>query len=160
LRGGKFSNWEGGIKVTAFVTGGLLPPHRRGAKEPGLVAGWDWLATFAELVGFDPTDKRAAAVGDGKALPPIDSISAWPLLAGTNGTAARTELAIGDTSALSPNADGNTLVGGLIRGYWKLVVGAPDKLYRIGQDVYGVYPHAVSHGLMLLCANAELLLLF
>ena len=95
----------------------------------------DWLATYGDLVGFDPTDKKAAAVGNGQVLPPIDSISAWPLLLGTNSTAARTGFAIGDTSARSPNADGKTLVGGLIRGDWKLVIGAAGKLHRIGQDV-------------------------
>ena len=28
-RGGKFSDFSGGIRVAAFVTGGLLPPSRR-----------------------------------------------------------------------------------------------------------------------------------
>ena len=28
--GGKFSNWEGGIRAVALVAGGFLPPERRG----------------------------------------------------------------------------------------------------------------------------------
>ena len=31
LRGGKKSNFEGGVRVNAFVTGGLVPAARRGA---------------------------------------------------------------------------------------------------------------------------------
>ncbi len=43
LRGAKFSNFEGGIRVNSFVSGGALPPSRRGAVETGLIAAWDWL---------------------------------------------------------------------------------------------------------------------
>ena len=72
LRGGKFSNWEGGIRVNAFISGGFIPPAARGTVQSGLTAGWDWYATLAGLAGADPTDHRAAAAG----LPPIDSIGA------------------------------------------------------------------------------------
>lgn len=47
LRGGKFSNWEGGIRVNGWVSGGVLPASRRGQREDGMVAGWDWYATYA-----------------------------------------------------------------------------------------------------------------
>ena len=41
---------------------------------------------------------------------------------------------------MEANGDGKTLVGGLIEAdadgtLWKLLLGAPDKLYRIDQDV-------------------------
>ena len=32
LRGGKFANWEGGIRVDAFVSGGVLPKSVQGKK--------------------------------------------------------------------------------------------------------------------------------
>ena len=35
LRGGKYSMWEGGIRVNAFVSGGFLPPAVRGTKLDG-----------------------------------------------------------------------------------------------------------------------------
>ena len=47
LTGGKFSNWEGGIRVNAFVSGGALPLARRGQKEESYVTAWDWYVTLA-----------------------------------------------------------------------------------------------------------------
>jgi len=35
--------------VNAFVSGGVIPPSMRGHKLEGLVALWDWYATFATL---------------------------------------------------------------------------------------------------------------
>jgi len=112
LRGGKVSNWEGGVRVNAFASGGLIPPARRGTKETGLVAGWDWYATFSALAGVDPEDTRAKAAG----LPPIDSLNLWPLLSGQNKTSPRIEIPIG-----SPGTP--TKIGALIQGEWKLLVG-------------------------------------
>lgn len=37
LRGGKFSNFEGGIRGNAFVSGGFVPEARRGTKLDGYV---------------------------------------------------------------------------------------------------------------------------
>ena len=149
LTGGKFSNWEGGIRVNAFVAGGALPVARRGTAEDSLSAVWDWYATYAHLAGVDPTDHAAAAVG----LPPIDSVNLWHLLARgkADGAAApRDELPIGDTGAL-PNGDGKALVGGLLRAngtrLYKLLVGAPDRAFIIDQYVTTgpSWPNASSH---------------
>ena len=67
LRGGKMSNWNGGIRINAYASGGLVPAARRGTIEEGLFHGCDAYATFCALAGVDPTDQRAAAAG----LPPI-----------------------------------------------------------------------------------------
>ena len=95
LRGGKYSPWEGGVRVAAFVSGGLLPPSVRGTKQTGLIHGCDWglarqhsvrvlrrafqqqagvgrYATFAALAQQDPTDHAAASAG----LPPVDGEAA------------------------------------------------------------------------------------
>merc|ERR1712070_913647 len=109
LKGGKMSNWEGGIRVNAFASGGFLPQAVRGTKQEGLMAGWDWYATYAALAGVDPTDTKAAAAG----LPPHDSHNLWPLISGQNRTSPRAELAIGAEHE----------VGGLISGKFKVVVG-------------------------------------
>jgi hypothetical protein len=41
--GGKGSNFEGGIRTNAWVSGGLLPAAVRGSRLDGLVALWDWV---------------------------------------------------------------------------------------------------------------------
>ena len=61
--GGKTSNFQGGIRVNAFVSGGLIPPHMRGSKLSGLSTVWDWYATFAHIAQVDPTDHVAASAG-------------------------------------------------------------------------------------------------
>jgi len=113
LRGGKVSNWEGGVRVNAFVSGGFVPTERRGSVETGYIAVWDWYATFSRLAGVDPEDLRAKEAG----LPPIDSLDMWPLLSGQNKTSPRTEIPLGDTLA------SDTIIGGLIQGPWKLLLG-------------------------------------
>jgi len=102
---------------------------RRGTTETSLVTTWDWYATYAAIAGVDPTDERAAQAG----LPPIDSINQWPLLAGWNSTAPRIEILIGDTTALTPNADGETKVGGILAWPYKLLIGTADHLYTVSQ---------------------------
>lgn len=94
LRGGKFSNWEGGVRVNAFVGGGALPPARRGGVEGGFMGVADIYPTLCALVGADPTDARGAAAG----LPPVDGLNMWPLLSGAAPTSPRTQVVLGDTA--------------------------------------------------------------
>jgi len=117
LRGGKMSNWEGGVRVNAFASGGFIPESRRGSKEEGLICGWDWYATFSHLAGVDPEDTKAKAAG----LPPIDSLNMWPLLSGETKTSPRTEIELGDSGG------GHTIITGLIQGEWKILVGPIDQ---------------------------------
>jgi len=115
LRGGKVSNWEGGVRVNAFASGGLIPTAQRGTKRTGLTAGWDWYATYCALAGVDPEDKKAAAAN----LPPIDSLNLWPYISGETNTSPRKEVALGDSTVL-----GETIVRGLVRSDgWKLLIG-------------------------------------
>ena len=65
----RYSLFEGGISVAAFVSGGFLPPAVRGTVNNGIVHIADWYATFLSFSHLDPTDKRAAAAGN---IPPID----------------------------------------------------------------------------------------
>eukprot|EP00913_Durusdinium_trenchii_P009833 g9232.t1 len=42
LKGGKYSDWEGAVRTNAFVSGGFVPPHRRGKKFRGVMSIADW----------------------------------------------------------------------------------------------------------------------
>ena len=134
LRGGKMSNWQGGINVNAFASGGLLPDAVRGTKIDGFFHGCDAYATFAALAGVDPTDTKAAAAG----LPPIDSLDMWPMISGANLTSPRTEIVAG-SDAVECNVGTGTQVQALIRadGY-KLIIGMLDQNIWTGP----YYPNA------------------
>lgn len=119
LRGGKHSNFEGGVRANAFVSGGFLPAAMRGTTTEALVGIEDWYVTLARLAGADPIDERAAAAG----LPPVEGFDMWPLLSGANATSPRTEVWLGSFG----NTTGDTaptVVQGLIRADgWKLLQG-------------------------------------
>lgn len=56
LRGDKSTNFEGGLRATAFVSGGVLPAAQRGTINPVVSHIADWYATFCFLAGVDPSD--------------------------------------------------------------------------------------------------------
>ena len=119
LKGGKASPWEGGVRASAFVSGGLVPQAQRGTKLEDKVHVADWYATFCALAGVDPTDHAAAAAG----LPPVDSINLWPLLSGANTTAPRDVLPLVVDVGLGHAKIPLVNYSALIVGDWKWVVG-------------------------------------
>ena len=126
LRGGKTSNWEGGTRGAALVSGGFVPPARRGTVAEGFIAIEDWFATLCGLAGVDPADEPARAAG----LPPIDSLNMWPLISGANSTSPRTEVVAGSDSS-ECNFGNGTTVQALVRADgWKLIIGS------LGQNVW------------------------
>ena len=80
LRGYKLSNFEGGTRAAAFVSGGLLPPAVRGKPAVGLAGIYDWAATFIALAGA-----KTPATG-------IDGLNLWPWLSGATSASPRTEV--------------------------------------------------------------------
>eukprot|EP00520_Triparma_pacifica_P000963 CAMPEP_0118657658 /NCGR_PEP_ID=MMETSP0785-20121206/14138_1 /TAXON_ID=91992 /ORGANISM="Bolidomonas pacifica, Strain CCMP 1866" /LENGTH=555 /DNA_ID=CAMNT_0006550595 /DNA_START=131 /DNA_END=1794 /DNA_ORIENTATION=- len=134
LRGGKFSNFEGGIRVNAVVGGGWVPEGRRGSKEERLITTDDWLKTYAGIGGLDTgvmRDEVAVEVG----LSDYTGYDQWGVISGSEEGVVRDEVIIGDTSTVEFNGDGKTLVGGIIQPPYKLLLGAANKLHRVGQDV-------------------------
>jgi len=105
LLGGKYSHFEGGIRVAAFISGGFVPSHLRGTTNNGIIHIADWYATLCGLAGVDPTDTLAAANG----LPPIDSLDMWPFIT------ARSPASPRDTIPVSKDC--------IIQGDWKLILG-------------------------------------
>ncbi len=88
LRGGKTSNWEGGTRGAAVVSGGFVPAARRGTVADGFVAIEDWYPTLSLLAGVDPDDGPARAAG----LPQVDGVDVWPYLSGAAPVSPRTEI--------------------------------------------------------------------
>eukprot|EP00756_Hemistasia_phaeocysticola_P054128 Hpha_TRINITY_DN30070_c0_g1::TRINITY_DN30070_c0_g1_i1::g.21442::m.21442/K12375/ARSI_J; arylsulfatase I/J len=132
LRGAKFSNWEGGIHVPAFVSGGAVPESRRGTQWTGIAALWDIYATFCGVAGVDTHDAMAAAAG----LPPVDSVNLWPAWSGNDTELyPRAELAIGGALG-SSHGGGNkpltTTVEGIIYHHYKLLWGSFDEAIWTG----------------------------
>src|SRR5690606_36344406 len=56
LRGGKFTYWEGGIRVPGFIYSPLIPSSARGTTYQGLVSATDWFSTLATIarVNIEP----------------------------------------------------------------------------------------------------------
>lgn len=102
---------EGGVRVNAFVSGGLVPAARAGSVENGFVGSEDWFRTFCGLAGVDPTDAKAAAAG----LPPVEGYDLWPLLSGANSTPPRTEVWLGSNHPGDTDSSDSPMVQGLIR---------------------------------------------
>ena len=112
LKGGKHSDWQGGIRVNAFASGGYLPERMRGQKTEGYIHIADWYSTFCALAGVDPTDERAEKAK----LPPIDSLNMWPLISGENSTSPRTDIPISNVTLIS--GDYKILIGDVMQSKW------------------------------------------
>jgi len=62
LKGGKYSDWEGGIRTNAFLAGGWLDERREtepGTAYDGVVSIADFYGMFANLAGVDLEDEKA-----------------------------------------------------------------------------------------------------
>jgi len=114
LKGSKRSDWEGGVRAAAFLSGGFLPPSQQGSKQEGYIHICDWYTTFCNLAGADPTDSP-------KDLPPVDSLDMWGLITNQT-TSPRTEIPLGshngDCHSWCPATGIN-----LIQGRYKLLLG-------------------------------------
>jgi arylsulfatase A-like enzyme len=109
LRGGKNTNFEGGVRVPAFITGGALPASKRGVVKQGYVHVTDWYHTFAHVAGITLSNEQQQK---------IDSIDMWPWLSGGASDSPRTMMVLG----LKTNRKGAT--DALVNGKYKLIRGA------------------------------------
>ena len=134
LRGGKSGVFEGGVRAAALVSGGALPPARRGAVERAWISVEDWYVTLCALAGVEAADAR----GDAAGLPPVEGRNLWPLLSGANSTPPREEVVLG-ADGDGVDSDGVTLVQALIRSDgWKLITGRVSSAIWQGP----LYPNA------------------
>ena len=105
LRGGKYSWLEGGIRTTAWVTGGVLPPAMRGKNLSSAhpIAVCDWYSTFLALAGVDDSGGGAAGAGGALPLPSVDGIDQWPALSGQSTAPLRDEVFVGSGVLIQAN---------------------------------------------------------
>ena len=82
LRGGKYSEFEGGVRVASFVSGGFVVESARGKLGTGLGTLSDVWGTLCALAMIDPTDHAAAAVQG--YLPPVDGMDLSAMITGRN----------------------------------------------------------------------------
>ena len=129
LRGEKHSNWEGAMRVAAFVSGGFVPKNVRGTHNNHTMHLVDWYPTFIALAGGDGTDNPPKAplapdltrpfrynIYGNKSFPPVDGSNVWPLIVNPS--------AYPDVGAAHNNLVLSKQV--LIRqGRWKLLVSQP-----------------------------------
>lgn len=86
LRGGKHTFFEGGVRVTSFISGpgARIPSNRRGAEWGGLAASADWYHTLVE--GFAGGSVPEDTCAPGYACRQSDGFNLWPaILAGAPG---------------------------------------------------------------------------
>lgn len=105
LRGGKYSDFEGGVRVNAFVSGGLIPQDKRGTVHSGIISIADWYGTLCELAGVDSFDYAAARANELlrqqglPLLPAVDSVAQWGFI--VNGTNGRPSLHLSENAFIS-----------------------------------------------------------
>lgn len=137
LRGGKYSDWDGGVRTAAFLSGGAIHAGRRGTSWGGVISIADWYATLCELAGVDTHDAEAEEANKWLAshslplLPAVDSVPQWKsIMSGVgNGRAGNLHL--------SENA--------LLRWPYKLVTGLQPYSVWTGQ----LYPNCTTQAQLL-----------
>merc|ERR1719174_2186675 len=45
-KGGKYTDWEGGVRTNSFLSGGFVPVSKRGSSFEGVVSIADWYGTL------------------------------------------------------------------------------------------------------------------
>lgn len=114
LRGSKMTDWEGGTRGAAFLSGGIIPAGRRNGSWAGLMSQVDLYATLSSLAGVGPSVLEASGP-----VPP-DSIDVWAAVI-SDAPSPRAELVY--------NINGNWS-GGLRVGDFKLLKGDPNEAIR------------------------------
>ena len=114
LKGAKGTFYEGGVRSSAFASGGLIPREMIGESVTGFIHIADWYTTFCELAGVDPSDS-----GTGKF--PVDGVNVWPLIMGIEKTTTNKEFVLGFNFTYDYGKKANQ--GAIIVGENKLIVG-------------------------------------
>lgn len=113
LRGGKMTDYQGGVRVAAFATGGLIPPVVRGTRVLGAMHICDIHVTFCRLAGINDCSD------DVPGLPGVDGVDISKLLFTKDPDKTAV---VGNAS--SPRQEIVLSSAALISGEWKFIL--PD----------------------------------
>lgn len=143
LRGGKVSDYEGGVRTFSFMNGGFLPKNLKSTAFSGLLHICDWYETFQNLLPLiDEKDNNKRNINYNHTggnlinndVPPIDSINQWESLLVPNGIKSnRNEIPLSfcneEAQCDSPggvfHSKGDAA---LIVGEWKIINGTQNKM--------------------------------
>ena len=112
LRGSKATLWEGGVKATAFVTGGYLNDDRRGKRMFALMHVSDWFPTLSSLAGVD---YEAEGIQDLDGFDQLENI-----LSGEKSIYEPREIIVHN---IQPNGCDNDICGAIRWRNYKIIVG-------------------------------------
>ena len=136
-RGGKYSSFEGGVRVAAFSAGGLVSEGARGTVGSGIGSVADIYATFATLAGESIDDPVAKAAG----LAPVDGMDLTEMLTGT-GPSPRYELPLEPMGSSDMNKfpNPNSIEMAQLEQQWGLAAGGGSGGGPVGQGAGGGAP--------------------
>ncbi|KAL3925964.1 MAG: hypothetical protein SGILL_000065 [Bacillariaceae sp.] len=128
LRGGKTTDFEGGVRTAAFVSGGFLEqmaPNLLGSRSNLLMHLVDWYDTLIEVGTSISTRITKQDHRESQDVPPVDSLNVWEaLISNDDITAVRTEVPLSFCSKEAacdwPGGSGNAA---LISWPWKVING-------------------------------------
>lgn len=118
LRGQKYYYFEGGMRVHAFIAGGMLPPSMVNVSYAGMMHITDWLPTILGMIGEDRPEE-------------LDGYNQWSSLVGDQQSSPRSELLynLDPYQEVFVTDGGSRLVkddenvrGALRMGDWKLIL--------------------------------------
>jgi arylsulfatase A-like enzyme len=144
LRGGKHTFWEGGVRVEAFLAGGMLPSSLRNTTWGGIAHASDWYLTLTEGVAGVPVDPEHTG-----GPRPLDGFNLWPAIL-AQGTSPRTEVVhqvnntyfdegvssirIGDMKLIRGAVGDNRIIGWPARSEVHVPIGKSGAVIEPGTD--------------------------
>lgn len=134
LRGGKGSDWEGGVRVESFVVSPLLPASVRGTTWSGMAHSSDWYTTMVEGIAGA---QLPAKTGNR----PPDGFNLWPALRGENLTSPRTEVIHTVQNQYFNKSLGDDGVAAGRFGDFKIIIGMSCSSH----NVWSAWPEPANH---------------
>ena len=124
IRGGKKTDFEGGIRVNSFVGGGFVPQSARGQTRSGYMHCADWYPTLCALGGGH--DCRDTNTSLARAVPAVDGYDMWRYIVGEEEDSPRQEVMVARCEHPNQHKIPNSTYpcsGAYIHGDYKIITG-------------------------------------